>query len=233
MRKIKKDYVSTIYDEKRTPKTNYPKKLINYLSLRFNLKSNQKLIELGCGRGDFLNEFQIYGFDCIGLDRDKSSVKNKNNLKVKFCDLSKDSFPFENNSFDIVYHKSVIEHLYDPKNFMKETFRILKPGGKLIILTPDWHSQWKNFYEDFTHSRPYDLTALKDLLAVSGFVNSKVEKFYQLPYVWKLSFIKFFSKILQLFIGVYTARRLTAFTGVQFFRWSVELMILGYAEKGK
>ena len=227
-----KDYVSIVYDEKRTPKTDYPKQLIKYLSKRFNLKGNIKLLELGCGRCDFLYEFQNLGFDCKGLDLNQSSVKNNYNLEVKQCDLAKDVFPYSDESFDVVYHKSVIEHVYNPQHIMSETFRILKPGGKVIILTPDWHTQWKNFFEDYTHSRPFDLTALNDLLYLHGYKNIDVEKFYQLPILWKIPAIKTLSRILQLVTNVYGGRWLTKKTGLKFFRWSVELMILGYAEKG-
>ena len=58
MKQVQNDYVSIIYDNKRTPKTDYPKQLIKYLSKRFDLHDNSKLLELGCGRGDFLFEFQ-------------------------------------------------------------------------------------------------------------------------------------------------------------------------------
>ena len=232
MRGDQNDYVSIIYDDKRTPKTDYPKQLISYLSKRFNLEDNLEILELGCGRCDFLFEFQNFGFGCKGLDRDISSVQNEYGLKVRQCDLSNDLFPHDNESFDVVYHKSVIEHMYDPENLMKETIRVLKPGGKLIILTPDWHTQWKNFFEDFTHSRPFDVTALRDLLQISSFNNIVVEKFYQLPIVWKIPAMKLLSRILQLVTNVYGGRWLTEKTGIKFFRWSVELMILGYAEKG-
>ena len=232
MKKDKNDYVSIIYDEKRTPKTDYPKKLISYLSESFGLQGSIKLLELGCGRGDFLFEFQNFGFECKGLDRDISSVKNDYGLEVKQCDLASDVFPYDDESFDVVYHKSVLEHMYDPGNLMRETIRVLKPGGKLIILTPDWHTQWKNFFEDFTHSRPFDVIALSDLLKIYGFKNTIIEKFYQLPVIWKIPAIKVFSKLLQLIINVYGGRWLTKITGIKFFRWSVELMILGYGEKG-
>jgi len=226
------NYVSTIYDEKRTPRTDYPKQLIKYLSKRFNLNGNVKLLELGCGRCDFLYEFQNLGFECEGLDRDEFSIKNSYGLEVKQCDLARDVFPYADNSFDVVYHKSVIEHVYDPEHLMSETFRILKPGGKVIILTPDWHTQWKNFYEDYTHSRPFDVTALNDLLNVHGYKNIDVGKFYQLPILWKIPVIKILSRIIQLVTNVCGGRWLTEKTGIKFFRWSVELMILGYAEKG-
>jgi len=232
MKKDNNDYVSIIYDEKRTPKTDYPKKLISYLSESFGLQGSIKLLELGCGRGDFLLEFQNFGFECKGLDRDESSVKNEYGLEVKQCDLANDVFPYDDESFDVVYHKSVLEHMYDPGNLMSETMRVLKPGGKLIILTPDWHTQWKNFFEDFTHSRPFDVMALSDLLKIYGFKNTIIEKFYQLPVIWKMPAIKVFSKLLQLIINVYGGRWLTKLTGIKYFRWSVELMILGYGEKG-
>jgi SAM-dependent methyltransferase len=231
MKKDKHDYVSVIYDEKRTPKTDYPKQLVNYLSKRFDLQGNLKLLELGCGRGDFLFEFQNIGFECKGLDREKSSVQNDYGLEVKQCDLTNEVFPYNDGSFDVVYHKSVLEHLYDPEHIMKETMRILKPGGKLIILTPDWHSQWKNFFEDFTHSRPYDVMALSDLLKVYGLNNHMADKFLQLPIVWKYPKIILFSKILQLVFNVQVGRWLAKLTGIKFFRWSVEIMIIGYGEK--
>ena len=153
-------------------------------------------------------------------------------MEVKQCDLASDVFPYDDEYFDVVYHKSVLEHMYDPGNLMRETIRVLKPGGKLIILTPDWHTQWKNFFEDFTHSRPFDVIALSDLLKIYGFKNTIIEKFYQLPVIWKIPAIKGFSKLLQLIINVYGGRWLTKNTGINFFRWSVELMILGYGEKG-
>ncbi len=232
MKQNNNDYVSIIYDEKRTPKTDYPKQLISYLSKRFNLENNIEILELGCGRCDILFEFQNAGFGCKGLDREISSVQNEYGLEVKHCDIANDVFPYDDESFDVVYHKSVLEHIYDPENLMGETIRILKPGGKLIILTPDWHTQWKNFFEDFTHSRPYDVMSLSDLLRVYGLNNLTIERFYQLPILWKFPIMKFLSKILQLVTNVYGGRWLTEKTGINFFRWSVELMILGYGEKG-
>ena len=232
MKNKQNDYLSTVYDDNRTPKTNYPKQLIKHLSDKFNLGEGSKILELGCGRGDFLYEFQKAGFTCEGLDREMSSVDNDYGLNVNQCNLATDVFPYDDNSFDIVYHKSVLEHLYDPAKLMAETYRVLKQGGKLIVLTPDWHTQWKNFFEDFTHSRPYDIIALTDLLKIFGFKNIIVEKFYQLPVNWKIPAIKVFSKVLQIIMNVYGGRWLTDKTGVKFFRWSVELMILGYGEKG-
>ena len=51
------NYVDVIYNPNVRPFTNYPAKLINYLIKRYKLVKNSKLLELGCGRGEFLKEF--------------------------------------------------------------------------------------------------------------------------------------------------------------------------------
>ena len=225
------DYISTIYDTGRTPVTEYPRQLVAHLMERFSLVPGTKLVELGCGRGDFLTAFQKAGFDCTGIDRVEASVRLSPHLEIRTCDLSKDRLPFDDNSIDVIYHKSLIEHLYDAETLMAESVRVLKPGGKLVVLTPDWQSQWKNFYEDYTHSRPYDELSLSDLLRVTGLRNVSAEKFLQLPIAWRSGPARFLARMLRLLLNVYQARWLTSKSGIRFFRWSVELMILGYGEK--
>ena len=227
----KNDYISVVYDEKRTPKTDYPLKLASYLFNRFDMKKGVKLLEVGCGRGDFLEAFQQLRADCCGLDQEESAVENLGHLQVKKADVSKDPFPFEDNTFDIVYHKSLIEHLYSPEHLMRETYRVLRPGGRVIILTPDWVSQMKVFYEDFTHCRPYDATSLHDVLQVHGFSEIMTERFYQLPVIWSHTGLKILCKLLQILLSTPNARRLTKTSGIKFFRWAVELMVLGSGVK--
>lgn len=224
-------YVETIYNEQRTPKSSYPTQLINYLSGHFGLKKGMKLLEIGCGRGDFLKAFDEYGLVCSGIDIDPSVKSFTPNVNIQIVDISKDSLPFKDNTFDVVCHKSVIEHIYSPSHLMNESKRVLKSGGKLIILTPDWVSQMKVFYEDITHCRPYDTSALMDAFILHGFTKVKVKKFIQLPITWKSKPIYIIALIFRQFCGVLAARKLTEITKIKFFRWSVELMVLGYGVK--
>ncbi len=189
------------------------------------------MLEIGCGRGEFLESFQKEGLICQGVDLSDYCAKNKKDLKVACLDLSKENLPYEDNYFDVVYHKSLLEHFWSPDKIMKETQRILKPGGKVIILTPDWVSQMKIFYEDFTHCRPYTAQALRDLLQIYGFLDIKAELFYQYPAIWKYPLVKVISRLMQLLLSTSAARRLTELTKIKYFRWSVELMILGYGKK--
>ncbi|MDD5136528.1 MAG: class I SAM-dependent methyltransferase [Candidatus Omnitrophica bacterium] len=228
---MKKDYISVIYNEKRTPRTDYPSRLASYLVGRFKIAGGAKLLEIGCGRGDFLEAFRDLGLDCYGTDLSSKGVKNGSSLNIKCADVTKEALPYGDNTFDVVYHKSLLEHLSDPGNLMEETYRVLKPGGRVIILTPDWISQMKVFYEDFTHARPYDKRSLNDLLTIYGFSDVQTELFYQLPALWKYPSLKMVSSTLRAVLSTPGARKLTDLTKIKFFRWSVELMVFGAAVK--
>ena len=81
------------------------------------------------------------------------------------------SWPYADNTFDIVYSKSFIEHLTDPVSFLNESYRVLKPGGTIVTLTPDWVSGYKKFYDDYTHKSPFTVVSLKNIKTASGFEN--------------------------------------------------------------
>lgn len=218
MRKIS-GYIDTIYDEKIRPQTKYPFQLSNYLFHRFGMKGGDRLLDVGCGRGDLVRAFRSLGLDARGLDREKSQAHA--DIQVKYANIESKRVLFEDEIFDIVFSKSLIEHLFDPTNFMKECFRILKPGGRIILMTPDWISQAKIFFDDYTHRQPYTVTAVRDILKIFGFQAVSSETFYQLPILWRYSALKIVSYILQLFPLVTMKSR------IKFIRWSVELMVLG------
>jgi len=227
---MSRSYLEVVYDEKRTPKSGYPDKLANYLCKRSGLEKGDKFLEIGPGRGDFLLAFKRLGLNCYGVDIEVNPNLSKE-VEVKSGDVERDKLPYADSEFDVVYHKSLIEHMDSPDNLMREAYRVLKPGGKVIVLTPDWVSQMKVFYEDITHKRPYDQTAVRDALAMGGFRNIVVERFHQLPIVWSLPPVKFVTAFLRIFLSAPGGRRITKFTRIKFFRWAVELMVLGVGEK--
>ena len=103
-----------------------------------------------------------------------------NKFHSKICNLENELLPFKDGYFDIVFSKSVIEHFYYPEKIFKEVFRVLKPGGKVITLTPDWTYNYKIFYEDYTHRTPFMYESLRDIQLINGFIEVQVEFFYQL-----------------------------------------------------
>lgn len=221
------NYLNIAYNFKEKPYTDYPYKLCRYLLRRFNMKKGDKILDAGCGRGDFTKGFKDLDLRAYGLDIEDAKSELLKGIEVKYADIEKDKFPFASNTLDFVFSKSVIEHLKIPDNFIKEIYRVLKPGGRAIIMTPDWQSQMKIFYNDYTHVHPYTKIGLESLLKIFGFKDVSSEIFYQLPILWKFPCLKIFSRLLQIFGPVKKIHK------NKFIRWSRELMVLGTGIKQK
>lgn len=218
-----KNYLSVVYDEKSHPYNEYPMKLCTHLFNLFELKKGMKLLEPGCGRGDFLSNFKKLDLDVEGVDISSESLNFDNDLKIKLCDIEKEKLPFSNDTFDVVFSKSFIEHLSKPEKYLEEAFRVLKPGGILLTLVPDWESNYKKYFDDFTHKSPFTKIALEDAYKMFGFSDINVFKFRQLPIVWKYPILNFFCAAISPLIPVRVENK--------FFRWSRELMLVGSGVK--
>ena len=215
------NYLSTIYDEKSRPITKYPEQLAGYLRTRFMIERGV-IVDLGCGRGDFLKGFQKEGFKVIGIDGEKSDDSDI----IGGINLETDALPLDNNSVDVIFTKSVIEHIHNPEKMMKECYRVLKPGGRIIAMVPDWQTCMYIYYDDHTHVQPYTVTGLRDLLRIYGFKGVSSEQFYQLPIIWKYPMLKIVSRALQLLGPV------KKISSNKFYRFSRELIILATGVKG-
>ena len=223
-------YVSVVYDEAIKPLTDYPFVFARYLQSRFDLRAGQYLLDAGCGRGEMLNAFASVGLECRGCDLEAPPVGTLA-CEIAELDFAIDRFPYETGTFDVVLAKSVLEHIDHPRNFLAEIYRVLKPGGMLILLTPEWHSQWRVFYEDPTHVHPYVCLGVERLLKLHGFADVSVEKFSHHPAIWRSSLWRGVAAFLRTFVSTPMARRLTDMTGVKYFRWAVELQVLAVAKK--
>lgn len=213
------NYVDVAYDKREKPITSYPDELAKYLYHRFSMQPGMKFLDNGCGRGDFLAAFGKLGLETYGTDIVQGCKQ------TQLVDLNQGKLPFPEETFDVVFSKSVIEHIEKQEHYMQEMKRVLKDDGLLIILVPDWKTQHIIFYEDPTHIHPYTQKSIDRLLNMMGFREVNSEEFIQLPQVWKYPLLKCVCRVLQL-IG--PVRRVYK---NNFFRFSRELMILGYGKK--
>lgn len=223
------NYLETIYSEGYTPFSTYPEKLIRYLCKRFDLKENQKLLELGCGRGDFLNEFKKKNLDIYGVDISSYSKNFFPDINFQRVDLSNQKLPYKDNYFDVIYSKSFIEHFYYPDLIFEEAYRVLKPGGIIITLTPEWKYIYKSFYEDFTHRVPFTEVSLKDIHDMNNFKNVKVESFKQLPIIFEKKYYSFIFNLLSFLTRILVPDRFRMKS--KWIRFSKEIMLLSIANK--
>jgi SAM-dependent methyltransferase len=218
-------YLETTYDVKRRPASDYPSLFAQHLFDRFNMRAGQTLLDVGCGRGDFTNAFRALGLHVSAVDHEIATSDFLKGIDVKKCNLEKETFPYQENTFDFVFSKSVIEHMWDAEHFLREHGRVLKKGGVVLCLTPDWMSQYLIFYNDNTHKRPYTKESLRRAFSMADFEKIHIEHFYQLPLVWKYPPLLLVSRFLQKLGPVRTLSK------NRFYRWSRELMLLGSCVK--
>ena len=197
----------------------------NVFNDRFNMEKGQRLVDIGCGRGDFLYNFKKLGLTASGVEHEYFPSDFLKDIDVRYADIERDPIPFDDKTFDVVFSKSVIEHMNDPINFLSEIHRILKPGGIAIIMAPDWISNMKIYFDDHTHRTPYTVDSMRDALKMFGFINVNSELFYQLPILWRYPSLKLLSWTIRLLLPV------TLKSKMKFIRWSSELMVLGYGIK--
>ncbi len=229
------NYLSHKYSQERIPTTEYPRKLVQHLLSYVKSEKKNMILDIGCGRGDFLREFSDLGFKVQGVDILLDAKKLCKPHKVLICDLDKEKIPLKDECIDIIVTKSCIEHLYYPINLIKEANRVLKKNGYLIVMTPSWvHHKFGPFYLDFTHKTPFTLPSLKDILEIGGFKVLKVKHFYQFPLVWRFPVLLFFLKLFAFIPLPYRPMNPDVLWPNGFnklIRFSKEAMLLGIAQK--
>ena len=187
-------YTDVVY--RNYPKSQYPEKLARYLKDNYFLKSKSNLLEIGYGEGEYLNLFWEMDIRAYGVDKKSDTV---NPMFERYCDLEKDNIPYPEDFFDYIYTKSMIEHVTNTDRLLKEAKRVLKTGGKIVILTPAWEFNYKDFYNDYTQTKPFHRKGLREALMITGFKDVKVDYFYHLPFMWNRPYLQFIPKILSMF----------------------------------
>ena len=184
------------------------------------------LVDVDCY---FLKEFIDQGMIGYGVDISDYAKSFCKEGKIELCDLTKEKLPFDDNYFDVIYSKSFVEHFYYPEIIFEEAYRVLKPGGIIITLTPEWNYIYKSFYEDYSHRTPFTKVSLKDIHLISNFKDVEVESFKQLPILWKkiyyIYIIKLLSFLTRILIPDYFRLK------IKWIRFSKELMLLSSARK--
>lgn len=97
-----------------------------------------RFLDVGCATGALLQELATRGMDAAGVEVCAAAAayaREERGLDVRCSTLEEAAFPA--GSFDFFHGSHVIEHLNEPRLFLREAYRILRPGGYAIIVTPD------------------------------------------------------------------------------------------------
>ncbi len=140
-----------------------------------------RVIDLGCGRGEWLELMVEEGFEAQGVDLDESmlAISNAADLTVVKSDIIEYLQKIQDNSVEIVSGFHIIEHISSDslQILVKEAFRVLKPGGLLILETPNPENllvSTTEFYLDPTHNKPIPPKLLYFLAEYNGFARIKL-----------------------------------------------------------
>lgn len=115
-------------------------RFVSYFTKKFlKPKKSVKILEGGCGKGQYVYALNFRGYDARGIDFAPKIVQKLNilfpQLPISLGDVRKTDFP--NEYFDGYWSLGVIEHFYSGYNdILKEASRILKPGGYLFLTFP-------------------------------------------------------------------------------------------------
>jgi ubiquinone/menaquinone biosynthesis C-methylase UbiE len=98
---------------------------------------SKRILDIGCGMGMYVSQFRQFSDNVHGVDVDPDKIARASewlpNLRVSFAE----ELPYPSSSFDVILLNEVIEHVDDDKRTIAEAYRVLAPGGHIVIYAPN------------------------------------------------------------------------------------------------
>lgn len=138
-----RDFIAFLDGARRIPSVQEQKHIIFEL---LHLRSGEKVLDIGCGTGDDVRDMaQLVGAAgwCVGIDQNAAMIEvartrsEGKHLPVEFYQGSIYTLNFADNTFDVTRAERVFEHLHEPERALQEMIRVTRPGGRILIASPD------------------------------------------------------------------------------------------------
>jgi 2-polyprenyl-6-hydroxyphenyl methylase/3-demethylubiquinone-9 3-methyltransferase len=145
-------------------------------------RAGERVLDLGCGDGAFAQALAEHGADPVGADVALEALRRAR-LRAPQLEFrhSGEVLPFGDGEFAVVWAGELFEHVQDGLGLLAEVTRVLRPGGRLLLSTPD-HGWWRRlsvalsrrrfeaqFEPRSDHVRFFTAHSLRTFLAAAGF----------------------------------------------------------------
>ena len=167
----------------------------------------EAICDLGCGNGYLAGQLAARGYRVLGVDASETYLQiareHNSSERVTFMNALIDTdlahqLSARQGPFDLVVSSDVIEHLYDPLEFLKTAFALLRPGGTAVIGTP-YHGYLKNVAISLTgkwdlhhgvhwhggHIKFFSVQSLQKMMMAAGFSKPTFGYYGRVPGLWK------------------------------------------------
>ena len=138
-------------------------------------KIQGEILDVGAGVGTFVEILRRKGkITAIDINSDyiqKIREKYASKIEVGFGDIESNKLFFKDKKFDTIVCFNVLEHIRYHKKAIKNTFRLLKRKGKLILLVPAHEFLYSKFDKNLGHYRRYEKKAIVNIMREAGYSN--------------------------------------------------------------
>lgn len=137
---------------------------------------NGRVLDVGCGNGDFLVLLRSKGWEAHGIDPDAESVRICHSRGISAIESDAETALLPSDHYDVITLHHSLEHMRNPVKAIRRLARALKPGGKLVIITPNGDGfparhfgvYWRSF-DPPRHTAVATPRALRRVLHDAGF----------------------------------------------------------------
>jgi SAM-dependent methyltransferase len=96
-----------------------------------------RILDAGCGLGLYVQRFMAFSARVHGVDIDADKVRQARALGASVLAASAEALPYQDGCFDVLFSHEVLEHVPDDRAAVREAYRVLRPGGRMVIFAPN------------------------------------------------------------------------------------------------
>jgi SAM-dependent methyltransferase len=153
------------------------RRILDRLMRTLDLPPDAQILDAGCGSGRNMVDFASYGA-VTGVEISDASVERARMRDVgEVLQCSITSLPFADGHFDLAVCLDVIEHIEDEQGALAELYRVVRPGGSLLITVPAYQWLWSEHDVINHHQRRYTRKTLSVAAAQAGWETTRTTYF--------------------------------------------------------